>query len=146
MRINHSAALSAFLLAGCSAPPPYQQVVVGTLSRGGVPAAAVPIRFVLSPSAEARPCSPSIAEVETNRAGQFSFTAQYVPSKMENYAVLVQHHAVCAQVEGQWSPIWEFTTGPAMSNINLRCIQNEGGKVACEQSAAQLGSPPDAAR
>lgn len=126
-----SSVLIAWFLAGCSAPSPYNQSVTGTLYRGNLPVAGVPLRFVLSPAAETLPCSPVVAETATNQNGQFSLSAQYVPSQRESYAVLVQHHAVCAQLEGKWLPIWEFTTGPAMSNITLRCIQNE--KVSCDR-------------
>ena len=127
-----SSALIVLLLAGCSAPSPYTQTVAGTIYRDSLPVTGIPVLFVLSPSAEARPCSPVVAKAVTNQNGQFSLSTQYVPNQRENYAVLVQHHAVCAQLEGQWLPIWEFTTGPAMRNIILRCVQNEMGKVSCE--------------
>jgi hypothetical protein len=128
-----SSVLIALFFAGCSAPSPYTQSVAGTIYRGSLPVAGVPVHFVLSPAAKAQPCFPVVAEAVTNQNGQFSLLAQYVPRQQENYAVLVQHHAVCAQLEGQWLPIWELTTGPAMSNITLRCVQNESGKVSCEK-------------
>ena len=128
-----SSVLIALYLAGCSAPPPYAQSVAGAIYRGNLPVVGIPVRFVLSPAAEVQPCAPVVAEAVTNQNGQFSLSTQYAPSQIENYAVLVQHHAVCAKLDNQWSPIWEFTTGPAMSHITLRCVQNENKKVSCKR-------------
>lgn len=132
-KMRVSSVLIALFLAGCSAPSPYTQTVAGALYRGSLPVAGVPVRFVLSPAAKAQPCSPVVAEAVTNQNGQFALSTQYAPSQIESYAVLVQHHAVCVQLDGQWSPIWEFTTGPAMRSITLRCLQNENRKVSCER-------------
>ncbi len=125
--------LIALLLAGCSPPSPYTQLVTGNIYHGNLPVTDVPVRFVLSPAAKAQPCSPVVSESITNQNGEYSLSAQYNPKQQERFAVLVQHHAVCAQLDGQWTPIWEFTTGPAMSSISLRCATNENGKVSCER-------------
>jgi hypothetical protein len=109
------------------------QLVAGSIYRGELPVTGIPVRFVLSPAAKAQLCAPVVSESITNQNGEFSLSTQYTPKQQERYAVLVQHHAVCAQIDGQWSQIWELTTGPAMSSITLQCVINEKGKVSCER-------------
>jgi hypothetical protein len=126
-----SAAL-AFLIAGCSQPAPYSQTVVGSLVQSGAPLEGVPVRFVVSPSGQNQPCSPAVAETVTNHEGKFSLSAEYSPRWSENFAVLVQHHAVCVQFGSGWSPAWELTTGPTIRNASLRCGLSQDKKVFCE--------------
>lgn len=126
-----SAAL-AFLAAGCSQLAPYSQTVVGSLVQSGAPLVGVPVRLVVSSSGQSQPCSPAAAETATDQEGKFSLSAQYSPRWSENFAVLIQHHAVCVQLGSSWSPAWELTTGPAIRNVSLRCALTQDKKVSCE--------------
>lgn len=122
----------ALLTAGCSQLAPYSQTVVGSLVRSGAPLAGVPVRLVVSPSGKSQQCSPVVAETVTNQEGQFLLSAQYSPRWSEGFAVLVQHHAVCVEVDSNWLPAWELTTGPAIRNASLRCALRQDNKVSCE--------------
>jgi hypothetical protein len=126
-----SAAL-AVLTAGCSPLAPYSQTVVGSLVQSGGPLADVPVRLVVSPTGHGQPCSPAVAETVTNQEGKFSLSTQYSPRWSENFAVLIQRHVVCVQLDSSWSSAWELNTGPAIQNASLRCVLSQDQKVSCE--------------
>ena len=121
----------ALLIIGCS-PAPYSQRVSGNLLESGVPVGGVPVRFALSSSGQSQPCAPVVAETITDQQGQFSLSTQYVPRFLEYFVVLIQHDAVCMQLNHEWITAWELTTGPAKHTISLQCVLNQGSKVLCE--------------
>jgi hypothetical protein len=130
--MKHISSILIFLVAGCSPLDPYSQTVVGSLEQSGSPLVGIPVRLVVSPSGQSQPCAPVVAESVTNREGKFLLTTLYSPRWTENFAVLIQHHAVCFQSDDGWFPAWELTTGPARRNQSLRCSLGQHNKVICE--------------
>ena len=139
--MRHIAFLLVIVLCSCSAPEPYAQVVHGVVDGNAGIRAGIPVRFVMSPASQAASCTPVAAESVTDGSGNFSLSARYVPSKIEAIDVLVMRHAVCFQIAGSWAVEWEFNTGPALKNIDLRCTQPEGGQLICvSNSDTQQGA------
>src|SRR5437763_265099 len=108
--------IASFCLVLCACSPPnlYVQSVRGSIHRGDVGGSRYTCSVRSISCWKAQPCLPPAAESTTDNKGQFVFSVNYVPAKIEAYAVLVQHHALCTQANGKWYVAWELTTGPAL--------------------------------
>ena len=116
-------------LAGC-APKPYTQVVSGHLTQGGVAVQNTPVRFSLS-STDQPYCEPPTASGLTDETGRFELKATYTPARLEAFAVVIHHHAVCVQVGGRWVRTWLLVTGPAQKKVVLACLIEKDESVSC---------------
>ena len=120
------------LVSGCSPAAHYSQQIEGTLTEPDVPAIGREVRFVMAPASEAKVCAPVVASARTNSDGHFVIETEYQPSLQEQFAVLVQYHAICVESNGSWRPVWHFNTGPAMRRIKIKC-NSVAGEFACDR-------------
>jgi len=118
--------LASSCLVACSRPP-YPQSISGVLLKAGQAAAAVRVRFISTESAGA--CATEGLDGITAPDGRFHLDQMYQPSTIETLIVLVHPYELCVAVGGAWKPLWQETTGPAPTSIELECTRQSARAV-----------------
>jgi hypothetical protein len=118
------------IVAGCSAPDPYEQNIEGIMLKSGEPLANVKVRFLTEYPEDT--CEGQGLETTTDESGKFSLKQLYKPSKVEDYAVVIHPYRLCMSTGGHWKTIWKLKTGPAPKKIAFRCELDEKGNAVCK--------------
>jgi len=121
------ALLAAGVAVGCSKPAAYAQRFTVSLAEGSAGVEGTPVRLVIG---EDHGCARPVAEGVTGSDGRVVLEHAYQPSLAERYVVVVHSFGVCFSRDGQWSRVWQLTTGPAPEAVAVSCKGLQGTR--CE--------------
>ena len=126
------AAVAAVSIGGCDTQVP--QTISGSLATPEGPAENQSLRLYES----FQTCEGHFVEARTNEVGEFQFRTS---STKGGISEVTQTLALCAERDGNWSPLWSTITGGGAAAVTLQCGSPKSSEDEfCEMKIQPSGS------